>query len=310
MNDKSAPEANASRGIERTTIDDLTESAIRRRLFADALQHPATLLPATVSAMSVIWLLVLSPVFYGRLWAIVLLAVSGTVAIGSFVWQYVFRHAEEYTERARELMDHQDRELARLDQEKIRQLREALQGEFASIDSAEGLKALNGLIDEYEQLQAALRRQRDTDPFSMSYLPALSEEAYRRGLSVLSDAVELMSVARTTGRERIERELAELENEIEASKVDENQAERLKIKSDTRAAYQHRLDMLDQLGLRVDQLLYQVSRCEASLHQTHIELASIRTGSSETSLDSVIEALQGTINQVKEVQKELKQLGY
>ena len=310
MKDNPEPKARLSKRSGLLAVKGLSEPAIRRQLLTDAVQHPATLLPLAVAIMSVTYLLVLSPVFGGRPWATALLAVSGTVAIGSFVWRYVFRYAEEYAERARELMDLQDRELARLEQAELRQLHEALDDGFSRAGSAEGLKALSGLVGEYEHLQPALRRQRDTDPLSMSHVPGLADETYRQGLSVLSDAVELMNAAQTPGRERLEREIAEMEREIEASKVDENQAERLKIKSDTRASHQHRLDMLDQLGLRVDQLLYQAHRCEASLHGTRIELASIRTGSSETSVDSVIEALQGTIDQVKEVQKELKRLGY
>ena len=286
------------------------ESEIRRQLFFDAVQYPATLLPLAVAIMSVTYLVVLSPVLGGKPLAAVLLVVSGIVAIASFVWRYVFRYAEEYAGRARELMDMLDRERAGLEKAELRRLHEALDDGFSRVGSAEGLTALSGLVGEYEHLQPALRRRRDTDPLAMAHVPALADETYRRGLSTLSDALELMKAAGTPGRERLERELAELEKESEASKVDENQAERLKIKFATRASHLHRLDMLDQLGLRADQLLYQAHRCEASLYGTRIELASIRTGRSVTSVDLVIEALQGTINQVKEVQKEIKRLGY
>ena len=144
----------------------------------------------------------------------------------------------------------------------------------------------------------------------MSHLPALVEETYRRGLSVLEDALELMRAASTPGGERLEGEIAALEREIEKAKADEGQAERLKIKEATLASHRERLDMLDRLQLRVDQLLYQAHRCEASLHHTRVELAAIRTGGSEASVDSVVEALRGTIHQAKEVQEELRRLGY
>ena len=203
-----------------------------------------------------------------------------------------------------------DRERAGLEQAELRQLHEALDDGFSRVGSAEGLKALSGLVGEYEHLQPALRWQRDTDPLSMSHVPGLADETYRRGLSVLSDALELMNAAQIPCKERLEKESVQLEKEVEAAKRDGNQAERLRIKEDTPASHRQRLDMLDQLGMRLDQVLYQAHRCEASLHRTRIELAAIRTGSSETSVDSVIEALQGTINQVKGVQEELKRLGY
>ena len=76
------------------------------------------------------------------------------------------------------------------------------------------------------------------------------------------------------------------------------------------ASHKERLDMIKQQELRVDKLLYQCDRCEASLHRTRIELASLKTESSETSVSAVTETLQRTINQAKEVQEELKRLGF
>ena len=119
-----------------------------------------------------------------------------------------------------------------------------------------------------------------------------------------------MRAVHTPGRERLERELANMEGDIETLKLDESQAERLRLKEDTLASHRQRLDMLDQLQLRLERFLYQAGRCEASLHRTRIELAAIRTGSSEATIDSVTEALRRTIHQVKEVQDELRRLGY
>ena len=67
--------------------------------------------------------------------------------------------------------------------------------------------------------------------------------------------------------------------------------------------------MLDQLQLSLVQLLFQTSRCEASLHRARIEVATIRPDGSESGMDSVIEALQETIDQVKQAQDERKRLG-
>ncbi len=292
-----------------TAIESLSEPAIRRQLLWDAVQHPATLLPLAV-VMSILYLVLVSPILGGGLWAMVLLAVSGILAAAGFGWRYVFRYTEEYGKKARELMDLLDEERARLEQEEVRHLRESLQVGFSSIGSAEGLKALSELVGEYEELQPALGRKQDTDPLSMSLFPSLAGETYWQGLSVLSDALELMKAAYTPGKERLEREITDLEREAEALKWDESQAERLRLKEDILASHRQRLNMLDQLQLRLERLLYQAGRCEASLHRTRIELAAIRTGSSEATVDSVTEALRRTIHQVKEVQEELKKLGY
>ena len=291
-------------------MENLSEPAIRRQLLLDAVQHPATLLPLATLIASTLYLALVSPVLGGGLLAMVLLVVSGVGAAAGFVWRYVLRYTEEYGKRAGELMDLLEAERARLAQAEVRQLRKALQAGFSSIGSPEGLKALTELVGEYEELQPGLGRQRNTDPFSISIVPSLAEETYRQGLSVLSDALELRRASHTPGRERLEREFAELEQEVEALKGNESQAERLRLREDTLASHRQRLGMVGQLQLRADQLLFQAGRCEASLHRTRIELAAIRTGSSETSVDSVTETLRWTIDHAKEVQDELRRLGY
>ena len=301
MKNNPGAKVSGSKRAQPTVAGSLSEPAIRRQLLSDAVQHPATLLPLAVSTASAIYLVVLSPVLGRAPWAVGLLALSGLVAAASFVWLYMFRYTEEYARRAQELMELEDVEREQLEEAAMRQLGEALRGEFANGVPGEGMRALRGLTAEYEQLQPAMRGQYDADPLAMSRVPALVKETYRRGLGVLSNALELMKTAQTPSRESLERAIAALETEVEPAAGDQTQTERLKIKSDTLASHRQRLAMLDQLQLSVDRLLHQADRCEASLHRTRIELTAMRAGNSEASVDSVIELLQGTIHQAKEV---------
>ena len=308
MKDHPGPVGEPRKRSEVTVMESMSTQGIRRQMILDAVHYPATLLLLAVVIACVVYLLLLSPVFGRGLWATVLLAACGVAATFSFSWRYVFRYAEEYALKERQVLILQDLELARRTQQEVSERREFLESGLSRIDSDEGLNALSELVSEYEKLQPALRRHSETDPVSMAHVPVLAEETYRRGLSVLSDALELMNVGHTSGRDRLEKDVAVLE--IEVASGDEGQAERLRIKEDTLASHKQLLEMFDQLQLRVDQLLFQVSRCEVSLHRTRIELAGIRTGGSESSVDSVIVALQGTLVQVKEVQEELNRLGY
>ena len=288
----------------------LSEQAIKRQLRTDAALHPAALLPLAVSIMAVIYLLVLSPVFGGRPWAIVLAVVSGAVAAAAFTWRYAFRYTEEYARQSGDLLVRMDEERERLERAEATRLLETLHSGFMSVGSAQGLKALGELAAEYQELASVLVRNSDADPLSITRLPILADETYRRGLSVLSDALELMKAADTSVRGRVQSEIAELEREIETSKGEATLAERSRLKEETLASHLQRLEMLDRLRLRVYQLLYQAFRCEAALQGTRIELAAVRTGSSQTSVDSVIDALERTMRQAQEVQEELKRIGY
>ena len=228
MNGNSEREAKRNDDARPAGLASLSEPAIKRRLLSDAVQHPATLLPLAGSIVSALYLLLVSPVLGGSIWAVGLLALTGVVSIASFSWRYVFRYTEEYAKRARELMELLDRERARLEQVEVGQLREALQSGFSRVGDTDGLEALTELDAEYDQLQLALSRQIDGDLLSMSQVPGLAREAYRQGLSVLSDALDLTKVASKPGRERLEREVERLEKDIEGARGDDMQEERLR----------------------------------------------------------------------------------
>jgi hypothetical protein len=76
------------------------------------------------------------------------------------------------------------------------------------------------------------------------------------------------------------------------------------------ASHQELLDLLNQKQSRVDELFFQCDLCEASLSKTRLELASLQAGGSEAGVRSVTESLQSTINHAKEVQEELRRLGF
>ena len=85
------------------------------------------------------------------------------------------------TRSAAEAMERRELETSEIEQTELTQLRDTLEGNFSSINSAQGLKALQELAYEYEQLQPVLDRRRETDPLAVSHIPALAEETYRQG---------------------------------------------------------------------------------------------------------------------------------
>ena len=289
---------------------ELSEMATKRWLRWDAARHPTTLFPLSIAVASGGYVLLLAPGSGGELKATMLLGISVAVAAGSFLWRQTFRYPRRYGNRVQELMDTLNRERTKRELVEVAQLRQAVEAGFSTIGSVEGLKALTALVWEYQELQPALGRHRDTGTLSVTLVPSMAEETYRQGLSALSDTLDLMRIAHTPDRERLEREIDGLEGDVEALKGDQGQAERLRIREDNLASHRRRLDMLGQLQVHIDQLLHQAGRCEASLYHARIELAAIRTGSSEMNVSSVIEPLREALLRAKEVQDELRRLGY
>lgn len=285
---------------------ELSEMAVKSWLRRDAACHPASLLPLGTAVVSGGYALLQAPGTGGLLWASMLLGISLAVSGACFLWRHTFRYQQRYGGRVQELLDAMNRERTERELVEAAELRQALEAGFSTAGSVEGLKVLSGLVWEYEEL----RTTPNTDSLSVNLVPYLAAETYQQGLSTLSDALELMRLAPTPDRERLEREIGGLEGEVEALKGDQRQSERLRIREDTLESHRGRLDMLVQLEVLIDQLLYQAGRCEASLHRARLELGALRTGSSETSVSSVIGPLRETLSRAKEVQDELRRLGY
>ena len=309
--DVSAPEQGGLDTIGQfSEAGNMSERAIREHVRSKAIQHPAVHLPLSVAFVLAIYLVLLAPVHGGGLWAVILLIAAGVAAAGGFLWRYAFRYTEEYAMRVQALMKTMAETNAAIERRHLAELRETLQSGFARIDTKEGLGALRQLVDVYEQLQQVLESKKITDPFSVAYIPGLAEETYRRGLSVLADALDLMAAIHSPSNPRLEQEIPQIEEELQTLRRDLSQAERVRMREETIASHAERLDLVGQQRLRVDQLLHQAGACEASLHRTHIEIAALRSGDAESSVKAVVGTLRRTITQAKEVQDEFKRLGY
>ena len=295
-------------GAQPITPIDMSEASIRRELRLGALQHPATLVPLSTSAMAAIFILVLSPLF-GWLWALVALIISAVAALGSFIWRYFLRYGQEYERRVVRLLEIQDQHRVESEKAEMDELREALFRGFTSAESTKGQELLRDLISEHERLGSALNGQADSDPLTMPHAVGMANETYRRAMSVLSDALRLMEASPFGDMHRLRDEAAGLCREIDEAGPEGSETERTRMKRDILGSIRERIDLLDGVQLRVDRLLFQVRRCEGALQRARVELIAIRTGTSEAQVDSVVGALQATINQVKEVQEELGRLG-
>jgi hypothetical protein len=292
------------------SIENLSDIEIKKELRSDAVQHPLTMVPLASCLLASMYLIFFADIFGGALGTLVLIICAGVTTIASFIWQYFFHYKKAYAKRVKEIIAIQDRTQRERELAEIEQLKETIQSGFSKINSTEGIKALNDLIHEYKELQHILNHKKETDSLSAAHIHALSNEAYRQGLSVLSDALEIAQVIHSSDEKSLEAEIAKFELEIKSLEEDETQKAQIKIKRATIVSHKERIEKIKEQELRVDKLLYQCDRCEASLHRTRLELAALKTESAETSVSAVTETLTETINQAKDVQNELKKLGY
>jgi hypothetical protein len=282
---------------------------IRRALRVDALQHPTTIIPLASFIFSTIYILLYASIFGGLRIAITLMIGSGLATAATFSWRYFIRFNEEYLRKTQELLNELDREGAAGYRAELRQRREALQIGFLDANSLDGLKAVQALVHEYEHLQSILASQSISDPLSIAHIPVLVEETYQLGLGVLGHALELVKTIQSPHNQRLRTEIRNLGNEILSIKKDKAPNDRKQFKEQIMISHKERLELIDRLELRVDELLHQANRCEATLHKTRIELAELKAEGAETSVSEVVHTLQATIRQAKEVQDEMRKIG-
>jgi hypothetical protein len=283
----------SSRSEKAELPNDIVIENVQRKAMSDCIQHPSTLLPLAVCAVSAGYVLLLSPMFGGAIVAVAVSGISGVTAIITFVSRYPAQCGKIQKTRS-----------AHLDEAQMRELRAKLEKGFFSIESPEGTKTLEELVSEHEQLESNEAQQTETDPLSLP-IYVLADEMYRRGLSVLSDTLDLLTAIHTPGRTSLEKQIAELENEEAFLRGRLDSEERLALKQDALASLKERLNTLERLELYADRLMNQARRCGASLHSTRMELAARRAGTSKVGVDSVIAALKERIEQIRNIQNEL-----
>lgn len=288
----------------------LSEREIRRQLLSDQLQDRRALLPFGVSGMALIYMLLYAPVLGGQVVALLVFILAGLAGLSMFLWQFVFRYQQNYALKSHELLALLDAQNLHLQADRVDELHARLEGGLSEIKAAEALRLLHKLDHEYQQLQPVLSSGKESDLLSLANLDALVKETYFRGLSVLEDIFELERLVRTTDNAQLNSEIADLQKKAAALRDDPDRRDRLAQINERIQSNQDRMHLIRKLKQRVDELLYQASRCESSLGKARIELVALKADASDIGVSTVTETLRRTIDRAMEVQSELKQMGY
>jgi class 3 adenylate cyclase len=278
----------------------------------DALQHPSTLVSLIVTGLSLIYLAVLSSDLGMSALATITLALGTIATVASFAHRYSIGYSGWRDEVAAQLqqMDHEAdaREIAR-ERADTRERLEYGYGRLGSQHGREGSDVLYGLADEFDAIADLLRRSHSRASLSESaLLPDLADETYRYGMSALSDALELLEFAEGPQQQRLVTELADVEERLA---LDEYSDMRARERDEQRlASHQQLLAHHADTCERACDLMFEAERCTAALADTRIELSSVRAGETRLDVDAVVQTLQETIRRVRDVQNEMRRMGY
>lgn len=278
----------------------------------EALEQSSTIVPATIAGLALIYLAVLSEELGLRVPALVAFVAGASVAAVSFVRRIsggiAADRAELEAERVRRETDARRRAV---EQERVEARRRLADGfsRVTSEESADAADALVALGAAFDAVVDQVRRTGERDAVLVStLLPDLVEETYGHGVSALSDALELLEFGESAQRRRMAAELDEIGQRLALDRYDD---ERARSRDEERAAlHRQLLARHDEARRRARELVFEAERCADALAEAHIELASLSTGQTRAAADGVAGRLQDTIRSVRDVQDELRRLGY
>jgi hypothetical protein len=306
----SSGQAMDKQSLTRPLAQYLSERVIRKQLLSDVLQDKRSLLPITLSLSALIYMLLYAPVLGGFVISLGVFLITAFTALSVFFWRYVICFQKNYARKSQELFAFYEAQNLYLEEQRMAETHIILERGFTKINAKDGLKTLLNLDHEYKSLGPVLSSGKETDLLSISNLEAMVKETYYRGLSVLEDVFELERAIHSTDHAQLQAEISELQRKVAIAQADPSQQDRVVQITERIASDQERLYMVSKLKQRAEELLYQAKRCEASLGKTRIELATLKAEASEIEVSAVIETLRNTIDRAREVQEELKQLGY
>ena len=150
---------------------ELSEAAVKRKAFSDAMQLPEALVPLAACVMSAGYLLLLGPIVGAPGSPPASTVVSGaiTVVVASV------RYPREHMKNAQQLTERMEQHRRLLEKAELDQLRDTIKSGFSAISSHDGIRTVDALVREYAHLVDSVSQRRATDPLSISVIPALAQ---------------------------------------------------------------------------------------------------------------------------------------
>jgi hypothetical protein len=310
MSDRAPLPVENRKSIMEAPLPVLPQRLIRRQFLLDTLQEKRILIPLTISAMGCVYLLLYAPRLGGALAVGMVTLLAGLWWTGNLLWRVGIHYQEGYTRKLHEMAAGLEAQSVLRIETQLRQAHSRLEQGFEELQIREGLAILRGLEHAYRQLQPVINRQEEVDPLSAVHLAALIRETYGQGLNVLEHVLDLESAIGANQDNPLHAKIKLLEQKAAEVSREAESSGNLELIQEEIAFAKERLSREKKLRLRVEELIYQADRCKATLSETRIELAVMKADASDDHVTSVINTLQKTIERAKEVQAELKSMGY
>ena len=272
--------------------EDLSGPALNRWLWSYSLQHPATIIPAALSAVAVFFGAVIE--FNPAALAVSLAA--GALSVISWGYNYFLRGVDLVKKRQAELKALLDRQDAQPLQDLVRRCEEA--------GFNLGAKEARELNNAYEELMAFLDG-RDRNDLGAVQFRTLARSTLRQGNQLLQRALELHKTVESVNVGRLERELAQFKTQRAQLAQQESKREELAAMEQMIATHSDRLAKARTQKKEILTLISKSNELEGVLETSHLTIAGLGDGGGSLDGGDAAENLRQAVEAARRVEASL-----
>jgi chromosome segregation ATPase len=250
----------------KPAAEDFSGGAVQRGVLKDTLQHPLTILPAAVSAVSLMYMGLIS--FDPRSFGIGF----GAALFGAAAWvvNYFFRGEQFAGARIRRLRAAREAQ------------REAAAAALRAACEAErfprGVDAAGDLAAAYAKLQGLLAQQAEAGKASAVRFAVLADDTYREGMQLLHAALDTHRALRGIDADKLRGELSAWQTELRSldQRARPEAASGRREALETRiAGHERRLASYEDRHTALQRLLAQCEALESALETAYLEVLDL-----------------------------------
>jgi len=295
--------------IERIVLDDMREdipeefsdTSITKAVLSETLQHPLTMIPATLGGLSLVGMFLLNPLAVEFFISAVMFSSLG---VATWVVNYFFRGSvfvQRYFER---LLSEQQR-AKRASHLQIRKKLAEL------VEYPEALQACDELMSAYDNFLGMLKEQLN-QPLTVSELSKHAEATLNKGMETLNNVAGVLSAMQSVDISRLsvsKRQLEETLSQYPENKLSERQHRQREATLKRMQALQERIDTYRECETLAQELLASCEQCENALENGFLKLSRRASISSATpDVDDVVASMEMSVESVRRVEEMLRNL--
>lgn len=297
--------------IPEEGVDEALLEKIKNDLQWEVINHPWTLGPLIFGGGSLAYAIALAPALGGFLVALPVggLAILVAMANGGF---RLLRVGEKCAMKKLELQMEAEQRQEEEERKRIERSIKFLQAELADISGRQASRTrdeLEQLVDAFTIIDHEMA-QHSAGLFiqhvNRRVAPSV-KVAYKEGLRVVLCIRELLRDDPSLDRSTLQREIQELESDLEKLRNEPKDRHRLiEIKQRALALRKERFEKADLRDDMAEEFIHQVDTCEETLRSIREDLIRARAEESDTGLEQALNSLKSQITTMRRIQQEFK----